>query len=93
MKSLILAIFVLASFGVAADDKCQNVADMAKVVMEAHQAGMAMGKTLEILNGGELATMMIKDAYSRPRFRSEDNKLDSVGRFRDEWHLACLNIE
>lgn len=93
MKKLISAVFLMVSFGASANDKCHHVADMAKVVMEAHQAGMAMGKTLEILNGGELATMMIKDAYSRPRFRSEGNKLDSVGRFRDEWHLACLNIE
>lgn len=93
MKKLILVICALSSFGAVADDKCQNVADMAEVVMKAHQAGMAMGKAMEILNAGELGTVMIKDAYAKPRFRGADSKLDSVGRFRDEWHLACLNIE
>ncbi len=90
MKGLILAAMMLASFASSANDGCAVVANLGKTIMTGRQQGISIIKAVEISKGSEAAMTMVRMAYAKPRFESEEYKQKAAEDFETEVYLICI---
>lgn len=90
MKGLIAAILMLATFSASANEGCATVASLGKTIMTGRQMGISIVKAVEISKRSEAAMTMVKMAYAKPRFESEEYKQKAAEDFETEVYLICI---
>lgn len=95
MKTIVITLAMLASFGASAADtfSCASLARYAETSAKAHQSGVSLEKMLGVLAGtsveSDLKPVLLR-AYSAPRYTTDEVKQREIARFRDAEHLRCL---
>ena len=97
MKYLILIVFLFITTQATAADMskfCDSISTLAKHVMINRQNGIDMSKAMKIAaNAGELRKLneqIIIDAYSKPRFQTDDMQKRIVEDFTNDTYLQCI---
>lgn len=98
MKKLILtlAIALMSTTSFAGDlEKCENVSELARKIMEARQLNMPMSKLLRVFKNEDGSInqgikFMIIDAYDTPRFSTEEYRRGVIRDFSNEWFKGCI---
>lgn len=94
-KTIITAMLAIAtSLPVLANKaaSCEDAAEIAAVVMKARQAGVSMGRLLEMTES-KLAEELVYQAYDVHRFDSDEYQQKAISNFREKWEIACLKNE
>ena len=96
MKSIITAIIITAATATAslaqdAQDPCQSAGDLAQVIMERRQDGTPMSTLMNLIQGNEIARLMIVEAYKVPRMAMPANQRREVEDFRNMMEMVCYN--
>ena len=68
---------------------CTRIGDIAQVIMEARQAGVAPSAILDAMEGEPVAPYMVVAAFKVDRWHSEQFQLHEVQDFRADWELKC----
>jgi hypothetical protein len=105
MKTMFAAIALTVALplqpALADDDPCQTLYTFAETVMSARQSGVSMPKLMESIRettseGSDTAlaarnimTMMLKEAYDRPRWGTDGRKQEAIQDFANETAAAC----
>lgn len=98
MKRIITAItFALsATASFAVELPCESIAKTARTVMDARQSGVALSNVLAIVdqypNTKTIMRQIVLDAYSKPRYSSEEFRLRETEAFGDTWEIACHKV-
>ena len=98
MKKLILAIALLTSTAVIAEEKttsletCQTISELAGSVMEVRQSGASMVEVYKSMSGNELAIDMVVMAYDQPKFSTDKYRAESITSFSDQWFTVCIKL-
>jgi hypothetical protein len=71
---------------------CIAYGETAAMVMEARQAGVPIGAIMEIDPSNSLFQAMIRDAYSTPRFSTDDYIQEAIQEFSTASTLFCFEI-
>jgi len=80
----------------AKDTACEQVAGLAKSMMEARQGGIAMTQVLEVAkkmdaeSGTDVGRNMVMAAFDVPRFHGEEAQARAIQDFSNDMHLSCL---
>lgn len=98
IKSCILAVSVLTAScqPVAASDLCSSQSDLAAVIMKARQSGISISKSLKIAdsssdaNLGNATKALVKLAYTKPRYSSDEFRENAVVDFGTEVYNLCV---
>jgi hypothetical protein len=100
MKHIITAAVICAALATPAlaekhvAEHCEVIADLAEGLMGARQAGASLSAVMSIAAAEpqvrELVEAMILDAWSEPRWRTDESQSRAVADFRDRMHLLCL---
>lgn len=98
MKTIAASIvLILATTAAYADtEKCSVVGEIAQSIMELRQANMPMSELMSAFDGveaGELAKIMISDAYSRSSYSTEQVQNRVIAEFRNEWEYLCYTTK
>lgn len=100
MKLAIVALFLCASSHAFADAAlCRSVESVAKTVMTARQNGRSMSDMMEStskIQGAKIAEMaksIVKTAYDKPRFTTEEHKQRAIENHGNEWAAQCWKAE
>lgn len=96
MKTIFIALLLTTTISIAqasVSERCDALADLAESTMELRQAGIPLSKVLEIMGDETLYKTMTIQAYKQPVWRVEENKINAIAEYRNEWHLACLDME
>ena len=90
LTTLALCAFMSPAFA-AADDRvtCTTIGDIAQVIMEARQAGVAPSAIMEAMEGVPIAPFMIAAAFEVDRWHSEQFQIHEVQDFRADWETKC----
>lgn len=75
---------------------CLAAYDLAEVVMNLRQAGMALPDMIEVAEsekGSREMMAMVEDAFSRPNYEMEENKDKAVKSFAESWYTTCKTQE
>lgn len=95
MKKILLAITItLATPAFAANpapmlEFCPKIAGLARVTMEARQAGVPMQKMMEIATYQTLVDM-ITGAYGHSVYSTPKVREKAIQDFEDLWYLKCV---
>ncbi|WP_113155911.1 hypothetical protein [Nitratireductor sp. OM-1] len=79
-------------------DKCYAIGHLAKGLMKARQAGVPIGKTMEIARSStdaavtRLAEEMVIMAYDRPRYSTDSAQERAVSDFINDAQLMCYKV-
>ena len=68
---------------------CKTFSQTAESLMSARQNGVPMSKAMEIAGDNPLMKAMVSDAYDRPAFSMEENKLKTIREFGDTAYSIC----
>lgn len=90
MKGLIAVVLLMAGFAASANEGCATVANLGKTIMTGRQMGISIVKAVEISKGSEAAMTMVRMAYAKPRFESEEYKRKAAEDFETEVYLICI---
>lgn len=71
------------------DDYCRQIADVARLTMEARQNGVAMEVAMESAGNLEVARVLVIEAWKYPR--SEGSRDEFVRDFGDLAFRACIS--
>lgn len=97
MKKLIAIVALSLSMGAQAADKdlCNMFSHLAETAMKARQNNVDLQQMLSISSGNPAVdkTMhkLLKSAYSRPRYHTEDAKQDAIRDFKNGATLTCMS--
>lgn len=75
---------------------CLAAYDLAEMVMNLRQAGMALPDMIEAAEsekGSREMVAMVEDAFSRPNYEMEENKDKAVKSFAESWYTTCKKQE
>lgn len=77
-----------------ADAMCPKIGEIAELIMGHRQEGTAISDLRAALGGvdgavNEVAMQMILDAYEKPRYSTDENKLKAKADFRNDMELMC----
>ena len=83
---------------IKAETMCETLAEVAEMIMSNRQAGVSMSKVLAVLAPkGPTPTPLdifdkesVLEAYSTPRYNSENIQKSTIADFRDQRHVDCL---
>lgn len=95
MRYTTLAFLAVLATGAAHAEpaKCEQVAEAAKLIMDARQNGAALQDMLDVAGDNELLIEMSVEAYENPRYSTAEYKRRAVGDYRDQWHVMCLRAK
>lgn len=71
---------------------CLAAYDLAEMVMNLRQAGMALPDMIEAAEsekGSREMVAIVEDAFSRPNYEMEENKDKAVKSFAESWYTTC----
>ncbi|MFP6819522.1 hypothetical protein [Acinetobacter sp. TAC-1] len=83
------------------EQNCLNAMAISEAAMAIRQNGLPLAEALNNLNKmvakGEstekeasLVKLILRDAYSKPKFSTESNKKESINEFSANYYLACM---
>lgn len=83
------------------EQNCRGAMAMAEAAMTLRQNGVKLPTVLEnnekMLTSGKstpkeasLMKMIVRDAYSKPKYTTEDYKQESINEFSANYYLACM---
>lgn len=92
---VLLALGVMFEVKAFANDNCREAYGLAEGIMEYRQEGvMTVVDMMEIAGEqeelGGVMQDLIKEAYSRPSYRTEDHQRRAVNEFANDVYLECL---
>ena len=94
MKKIVLMLAALSTSALASEPvpmkaTCDQIADLARLAMEARQIGAPMRM---MMAGGKDTIMadMIIEAYGHPAFTIKKNQDRAIQEFEDRWYLGCV---
>ena len=99
MKKLLLASLLAASltpFSANAAIACEDVASLAKTIMNVRQDGVSMAKLLGAINNSDdepvrdIGKAILMDAFEVPHYNGSELKKKEISDFENKWMLACL---
>jgi len=99
MKTLILAAsLTFLSTTAMAETVCEQMGQLAEIVMYDRQNDMSLTDTSSKLDGifedggpwRELGQEMMISAYTGPNYNTESIKTKTIADFSDKWHVQCL---
>ena len=100
VKTLIVALMMVAGIAQAApatqedlDKLCVSYGNAAESLMQARQEGVALSTLLSPLTGNPAAKMMrplVIDAFTVPRYNTDEFKKQAVIDFRAKAELVCF---
>jgi hypothetical protein len=92
MKKIAIALTLLISSSVHAGDYefCKVVEGFAEQVMLTRQAGVAASEAYSATQDNKLMSSMVKVAYKRPAYDTEQFRQQAVDEFKDEWFVLCM---
>jgi hypothetical protein len=99
MKRTLLALALITTTSTATAIDCAQVGNLAQAFMQSHQDGVPMASIMETIAGVADPTAkqalkdMIIDAYSKPRYNTEQMKRREIADFRDEYAAGCYRGE
>ncbi|MDV2440211.1 hypothetical protein QR665_12130 [Acinetobacter gerneri] len=81
------------------EENCKKITSMAQVVMKARQNGSpilnmlaAAEKSSKDEQSVKITKMMVEDAFSQPKYYSEEAKKDAVNEFSAKYYLGCMKM-
>lgn len=95
-----LTMLLLASVSSTPSSKelrlCDNITTLSETVMIARQEGIPMSYFVDLVSGysEETRTLVldvVKDAYDRPRWHTDERKFREVEDFRDQVYNECFD--
>jgi len=102
MKKLLLASLLAASltpFSANAAIECEDIASLAKTIMDARQSGISLPKLMGAVNNSQdeatknLGKLIVMDAFESPGFRGAKYKKREINSFENKWMLSCMKKE
>ena len=97
--SLCVGLLIPTQLYALEDETCKLLGQTAKMIMELRQLNVPMSDTLAALsnipeteefNVQEALRSLTVDAYSSPRFSTEEMQLGAVGDFQNTVELKCF---
>ncbi len=100
MKKAILsiAIAVLGVTSAQAQDTCEWLGRMSKMIMETRQAGAPIDIFPKMTNNpnyptvGPLLESVVHGAYAHPIYKSKSNQKKAITMFADQHVMVCMQI-
>lgn len=93
MKKLITICLLLTSFNVLAEstviERCISIADLSEVIMDHRQVGTDI-TVMYTDDVHPLSELLIKEAYSKPRYETEAYRQKAIKDFKNKWFLLCM---
>lgn len=85
------------------EEKCLNAMAMAKAAMSIRQQGLPLSDALKNIqqshqNGDmskkeyDLIKMILRDAYSKPKFLTKEYQDESINEYSAKYYLACMEV-
>jgi DNA helicase IV len=95
MKNLLAtaALVLGASTAQAEPASCATIGEIAQVIMENRQMGIAMSDMMAIAEGNAFIEGIVLEAYRSPRFSVPANQAESAMDFRTTFELMCYEEE
>ena len=95
MKKLIAVLAFTASFGASAGMPCNDMHEVATMIMKARQAGMSIPQLVETLEKHEFGFMqgLALYAYDTPRYSTESMKQGAISDFGNQVYIECKKQE
>lgn len=96
LKTIALSLLALVGTAAAAGDdgRCEKVAELAEMIMNARQEGVPMVAMMKNSSPGEgasdLSRMLIVAAYEKPGFSTKENRRRAVVEFQNDVYLQCV---
>lgn len=96
MKIIILAVLILFTFNIKAEEQvtkkqmCTVFHELAKAIVESRYRGVDIIKALDISSGNKLAQQIVIEAYKLPKFSTESNQTEQAVNFANKVYLTCI---
>lgn len=84
------------------EKNCRDIMGVANTFMKARQNGMSLAKMLEVndrayldtkdSNMRKISTMIIRDAYEQPNYKTESYKQEQLNEFSAKYYLGCMKM-
>lgn len=99
--SIVLAFSLAFGLPVFAEEtvqeKCTVIGQLAEEIMRGRQNGQIMSTAMASMPADNpftpLAHILIRQAYGKPQFQTEEVKANAIVDFRNQTELACYNTE
>ena len=93
MKKLLTATLLTASLSVSAN--CDDIAGLAKTVMETRQSGVSMSNMMKVAESdkgalGRIMKGMTIQAYKKPAYHGKELQQRMINDFEDKWYMLCI---
>lgn len=89
-KLLIAALITAASFTANAEmASCDNIAGLARKVMEGRQRGVSIRDMMNVSKNNRLLKLMVIDAYKTSAFSTPKYRTKAANEFEGKWYLIC----
>lgn len=98
MKAIkMIALAALLPLAAQADtitaEYCNDtLAPLTEAVMKGRQNGVSLGEMMKIAGDSESMQSIVMAAFKQSAYNTESVKDKVIRDFRDEWHLACLQL-
>lgn len=91
-KLLLLAMFLpaLSMAEKPTFEECKTYSEYAGAVMDGRQNGTSMIDIYEAARDDKVLSEIVRQAYSRTKFRVQKNRDNSVIEFKNEFFLFCI---
>mgnify|MGYP000040441913 FL=1 len=94
LKAITLALTLVATpLAAETKDTCLSVGTLATSVMQARQAGVDLGRAMEIAGDSSSIQAMVLMAYGEPRFSTDEYQQNAVADFANTWMLSCYEAK
>ena len=93
-KLVILAVSILLSFNLSANEDtkyCKGMSKVAGQIMEFRQENTDMADLYELLEDSQGAIIMISMAYKEPLYSTDEYKKRSIDTFKNTVFMICIN--
>lgn len=99
LLALAVVSFAAAAFAQPAKlDWCGNIGELAETMMASRQSGVPLDTVRAFTSkmddaqarAKDVASRMVLDAYSSPRYSSAKGQQREIEEFKIKWQLACL---
>lgn len=72
---------------------CQQIGEIAQIVMQKRQEGASMSTLINATGGNELVRVMVMEAFKRPDFSSDEYKKREQIKFRNAFESLCYQTQ
>lgn len=91
----LLTALTLSPASQASDESmCDSINTLAATAMQSRQNGVPainLINAVKNMDGAKYAILIIKDAFSTPKYSTERYKESATVEFANKWYMACLS--